>query len=207
MSEKELVRQILQNNRKTVRKFYQKYENGLMSFILKKINNQRDAEEILQDVFISALDALPVFSFKSSLKTWLYSIAYHEIVDFYRKRRLKTIIFSRLPFLKKIVDQALGPELELQEKQAKAKIYATFKNLSEGYSRILRLKYIDGLTMVQIAEKLGTTIKAVESRLFRARLAFQKEYDIQNERSKDQRDFKKDRQILAFIRSKGELSS
>ena len=50
------------------------------------------------------------------------------------------------------------------------------KNLSEGYSRILRLKYIDNLSMKEIGTKLELTVKAVESRLTRARLAFVKEY-------------------------------
>ncbi|HUV47319.1 MAG TPA: sigma-70 family RNA polymerase sigma factor, partial [Candidatus Bathyarchaeia archaeon] len=191
------------------RKLYQAYESQLMNFILKKIGNRKDAEEILQDTFVSALDSLPLFSFKSSLLTWLCSIARHETADFYRRKKLKTIIFSRLPFLKKIIDQALGPELTLQEKQAKARIYHTFRNLSEGYSQILRLKYIDGLTMAQIAKKLGTTIKAVESRLFRARLAFQEEYINQDERAKrkDPRDFEENWQVFSSTGNKGELSS
>ena len=45
-------------------------------------------------------------------------------------------------------------------------------NINEGYRSVLRLKYIEGLSMAQIAKELGLTIKAVESRLSRARLAF-----------------------------------
>ncbi|HUV46887.1 MAG TPA: sigma factor, partial [Candidatus Bathyarchaeia archaeon] len=65
MTEKELVDQILKNNKKASRKLYQAYESQLMNFILKKIGNRKDAEEILQDTFVSALDSLPLFSFKS----------------------------------------------------------------------------------------------------------------------------------------------
>ena len=176
MNDKELINKILQNNKKAVRGFYKAYQNRLLNFILRKVSNRKDAEEILQDIFVSALDSLPLFSYKSSLFTWLCAIARHEIVDFYRRKKLKTIIFSRLPFLKKIVDRALGPELAMQEKEAKQRILKTFRNLSEGYSQILRLKYIEGLTMAQIALKLGKTVKAVESRLFRARLAFREQY-------------------------------
>jgi len=179
MSERELVKKILKGNKKAIREFYEAYEKRLLNFILRKVDNKKDAEEILQDTFISALDSLPLFKGQSSLLTWLCAISRHEIADFYRRKKLKTIIFSRLPFLKKIVDRALGPELALQEKEAKEKIYKTFKNLSEGYSQILRLKYIEGLTMAQIAFKLGKTVKAVESKLSRARLSFQNEYKKQ----------------------------
>ena len=164
-----------------------------MSFILIKIGNKKDAEEILHDVYISSLDSLPIFKFNCSLYTWLCSIAKHETADFYRKKKLKTLVFSRLPFLKKIVDKALGPELSLQEKELKVKIFKTFKNLSEGYSQILRLKYIEDLSMAEISQKLGKTVKAVESKLTRARLAFQNEY------------LKENRQIFNSSFNQGEL--
>ena len=81
-----------------------------------------------------------------------------------------------LPFLEKLVSQALGPELAYQELETKTKILATLKRLSEGYAQILRLKYVEGLSMRQIANQLNLTVKAVESKLTRARLAFQKIY-------------------------------
>ena len=113
MDEKELVSQILENDKKAVNIFYKTYQKRLLSFILRKVDNQKDAEEIWQDTFISGLDSLPLFSFRSSLFTWLCSIARHEIADFYQRKKIKTIVFSRFPFLKKIVDKALGPELAL----------------------------------------------------------------------------------------------
>ena len=183
MTEKQLVAKVLTNNKKAINLFYQTYQPKLLNYIRKKVDNLKDAEEILQDTFLSSLDTLPLFKFNSSLSTWLISISRHEISDFYRRRKIKALIFSHFPFLKKIVDKALGPELALQEKEAKQKIISTFKNLTEGYSQILRLKYVDGLSMKQIAKKLGKTVKAVESKLTRARLAFQKEYDNQGQKN------------------------
>ncbi len=136
-----------------------------------------DVEEIVQDTLISAMDSLPTFKGKSSEFTWLCAIARHEIGDFYRRKKIKQIVFSKLPWLKELVDEALGPELAFQELETKTRILKTFKNISEGYHQILRLKYIEGLSMKQIAHKLNLTVKAVESRLTRARLAFQLEYD------------------------------
>jgi len=201
MNEKELVKQILKNNKKAIDGFYKAHKPKLLNLILRKVGSHKDAEEILQDTFMSALDSLPLFSFRSSIYTWLCSIAKHEIADFYRRKKLKTIIFSRLPFLKKVVDRALGPELALQEKEMKGKILATFKNLSEGYSQILRLKYIEGLSMAEIALRLKITVKAVESKLSRARLAFQKQY-VKETGSL----FKENWQILNSSINQGELS-
>lgn len=154
----------------------EEYRQRLTKFVAKRVDNFLDAEEIVQDTLISALDSLPTFKGKSSQFTWLCGIARHEIADFYRRKKIKQIVFSKLPFLEKLVSEALGPELAFQELETKTKILKTFKNISEGYTRILRLKYVEGLSMKQIAYKLNLTVKAVESRLTRARLAFQLEY-------------------------------
>lgn len=148
----------------------------LERFIKRKIGDQQDVEDVVQDTMISIWDSRPNFSGKSALDTWALGIAKHEVADFYRKKKIKQIVFSRLPWLKELVDEALGPELAYQELETKKRIVKTLKNLSEGYHQILRLKYIEGLSMAEISRELNLTVKAVESRLSRARLAFQKTY-------------------------------
>lgn len=153
-----------------------KTRKRLVGFVRQKIKNEAEVEEIVQDTLLTAWDCLPNFKGNSKLFTWICGIARHEIGDFYRKQRIKQIVFSKLPLLKEIVDKALGPELAYQELETKRKILNTLKKVSEGYHQVLRLKYIEGLSMKEIAEKLNVSVKAVESRLSRARVAFRKEY-------------------------------
>lgn len=152
----------------------------LFSFISRRVGDPADTEDIVQETLISIYDSLPLFKRQAAFFTWCCSIARHEISDFYRRKKIKQIVFSRLPWLKELVSQALGPELAYQELETKKKIVRTLKRLSEGYSSILRLKYVEELSMRQIAQELGLTVKAVESRLTRARLAFQKLYETQD---------------------------
>ena len=153
------------------------YRQRLFRFVAGKIGDEKDVEEIVQDTLLAAYDSLPIFKGDSSLFTWVCGIARHEVADFYRRQKIKKIVFSKLPFLENLVSKALGPELAYQELEKKRQILGTLKSLGEGYSQVLRLKYIDGLSMKEIAEKLDITVKAVESRLTRARLAFQKVYE------------------------------
>lgn len=155
-------------------KHYNNYNRPLFSFISSKVERREDAEEILQDTWISIFDSLSMFSGRSSFLTWAKAISLHEVADFYRKKKIKSIVFSRLPFLENLVSEALGPELVLQEKEMRNEIEKALSRLSEGYRQILRLKYIEGLTMAEMAKALDLSFKSVESRLFRARLAFQK---------------------------------
>ncbi len=171
---KKIIKQVLSGNKKAVKKFCDEYKNPLFSFIRKRVKNDRDAEDITQETLISALNALPNFNYNSKLFSWLCGIAKHEVADYYRKRKLKTVLFSKMPFLQDWADEALGPQGEYLKNELKEEIKQVLENLSEGYSKILRLKYIEGLSMKAIAKKLSITAKAVESRLYRARKKFKK---------------------------------
>ena len=157
---------------------YQKYQARLRKFIARKIENSQDVEEILQESLISAVDCLPLYSHKSSFFTWLCGIARHEIADFYRKKKIKTFLFSRLPWLEDLASEALGPEQEFLKKEFEQKTRKALAGLSEGYREVLRLKYYQGLSVAEIAKKLHETEKTIESRLFRARAAFAKAFAV-----------------------------
>lgn len=162
--------------KKTAQEIYLKYQVRLRKFIAQKIANEQDIEEILQESLIAAVDCLPLYSGKSTLFTWICGIARHEIADYYRKKKIKTFLFSHLPWLEELANEALGPEQVFMRRELENKVRATLSQLSEGYAEILRLKYYQGLTVAQIAEKLNETTKAIESRLTRARQAFAQVY-------------------------------
>lgn len=153
-----------------------KYLPRLSGFIARFTENKEERETILQETLVSALESWPTFSKKSSFYTWLCGIAKHEIADFYRKKKLKTLLFSRLPWLEELASEALGPEQIFLRKEFEAEVKATLNNLTAGYREILRLKYYQGLEVSEIAQKLNETVSAIESRLFRARRAFAKAF-------------------------------
>lgn len=144
----------------------------LKKYIFSKVSNSCEAEEIVQETLIAAHESYPFFEARSSFFTWLCAIANHEIADFYRRKKIKTLLFSRFPFLENIVSQALTPDENFEKQEIRKEVKKVLSCLKEGYSQILRLKYCHGLSMLEIAERLKTTVKAVESRLSRAREAF-----------------------------------
>jgi RNA polymerase sigma-70 factor (ECF subfamily) len=174
LEEKALVKRIIKGEQAAIGEFWQVYCQPLRGFVSYRVDSPEDVDDIVQETLTAAILSLPSFRFRSRLFSWLCAIANHEIADFYRKRRLKTILFSRFPFLETIAHHSLGPEGESLKEELKEEIKKTLKEMSEGYRQILRLKYIEGLSLKQIAKQLGTTPKAIESRLARARKAFQK---------------------------------
>lgn len=178
MEEKKLVSQILAGNEKALRLFYHAFRPRLLTFIKGKIANDKDAEEILQDVLLASLEALRDFSFRSSLYTYICSIANHKVIDFYRRKKIKDVVFSKLSDVEPLISTFFGPEDCLNEELLRQKIKQTFRNLAPKHSRILKLKYIYGFTVTEIAQKLSISFKSAESQLFRARRAFILAYSL-----------------------------
>ncbi len=152
--------------------FFLKHKGRLEDFIARKVNDPHDVEEIFQETMIAAFESFHCFSAQSSLFTWLCGIAKHEIADYYRKKKIKTLLFSHFPWLEELASQALGPEQKLLRNEFEGKVRKTLMSLSEGYQEVLRLKYYEDLSVKEIAQKLNETVKTVESRLFRARKNF-----------------------------------
>ena len=167
----DLVERLLAGDGAALSEWVAAFEPRLLRLVRQKAGEE-DAQEIVQDTLIAALDSLPLFSGKSSLFSWLAGIARHEIADFYRKKRLKTIVFSKFERLEVWMSELAGPEGKLDEKELRRRIKMALWGLVPRQRQILWLKYVDGLSVDEVAGRLGMTFKATESALFRARRAF-----------------------------------
>lgn len=172
--EQKLISGILQGDEKSLYGFYSYFSPRLFAFIKRKTRETEDAEEILQDTLLSSLESLRDFTHRSSLSTFLHAIAKNKVVDFYRKKRLKKVLFSESPQIEAILTTLLGPEEIFETKQKKAVFEKALRGLRPMYRKILTLKYFDGKTVNQITNELKISFKSAESMLFRARQAFAK---------------------------------
>lgn len=148
----------------------------LLNFIKSKVGDNDEVEEIYQETLISAYESLGRFSGRSTIFTWLVSIARHEIGDYYRKRKIKIFLFSHLPWLENLATEALGPEQELLKKELQTRVIRVMGEIREEYRQVLKLKYYEGFSVLEIAQKLNENTKTIESRLFRARVSFAKTF-------------------------------
>ncbi len=156
--------------------FYEKYHKRIRSFVSKRVDDEGVVEELTNDIMLAGINSRVNFSGRSSEFSWLCSIAKHKIIDYYRKKKLKTVLFSVSPIFEEIADKALTPERDSLKNELKEEIKETLRDLGEGYGKIIRLKYIEGFGVKEIAGKLKMSVKAVESRLFRARMKFRKKW-------------------------------
>lgn len=171
-TEKKLVEQILNKDEKAFFCFVKEYESQVYSFVYRQLQDKEIAEELVQDVFVDFLEALRNFQYNSSLKTFLFSIAKYKVIDVIRKKKEKRVLFSAMP--PHMVDNIMPVVMddEIEQKELAQKIHTVLSKLPHDYQTILRLKYLDGVRVKEIAERLALPFKATESLLFRARKAF-----------------------------------
>lgn len=172
----EIAKKLLAGDKGTVTKLYREYAPAVRRFILGKLSNEEDAEEVLQDTFMSALDSLPLYRGDSTLKTWIISIARHEVLDYYRKRYVRKVVEKTSPLFEEVVGELTSPEFEMRKQQIKNKFQRAYRGLSDEYQDILSYRYELGMSVKELATQMGMTFKATESLLYRARMALKQAY-------------------------------
>lgn len=141
------------------------------------MNNAQEAEEVLQETFISAFKALDRFEGRSQLGTWLYRIAYNAALMRLRKRQAPTESLDEprmtddgeLP--RQFVDWGSIPDDLLLNKELQTILSAALVTLSPSLRSVFVLRDIEGLSTSETAEVLNLTETNVKVRLHRARLA------------------------------------
>lgn len=169
-----LVSRILRGDTQALHSLIKTYEPKLLLYVRSKVGNEKDCEELVQDILLSFLDALPLFAFRSKLWTFMLGIAHHEVMDYWRKKYAKKVIRC-VPLMNVLYDRALYSSEELSE-DVSVQIQHVYRSLSPMYRKILILKYEEKLSIKEIAKKLRMSVKSAESKLYRARIAFQDMY-------------------------------
>lgn len=153
------------------------YSASIYRLGLKMLGNQQDAEDVLQNTFLSALTHLADFEGRSSLSTWLYRIASNEALMLLRRRKNAVNLddfypddAGETPLPEVFVDWSALPEDELLSGEAKAALDAAVKKLPEPLRMVFILRDIEGISIRETAEILRLTETNVKTRLLRARM-------------------------------------
>jgi RNA polymerase sigma-70 factor (ECF subfamily) len=143
-SDEHWVRLTLQGNRGCFEAIVTRYFAALLRFIYSRVRSMQDAEDLCQETFLRAFRALHTFDDRSSFKTWLFSIAFHETVSFLRKKKVPTC--SVLP------EPAAGRTENRLDSDSREEIWLAARRLPEDQYTLLWLKYRENLSIPQIAQ-------------------------------------------------------
>jgi len=178
-----LVRRMLGGDQDAFEDFFEGQFPALYRFALARLRDPDLSREIVQTAICKAIANLRSYRGEASLTAWLFTICRYEISGHYRKLRRapKPVeLAEEAPevraALESIPASLTGPEEALRQKELAGLVHATLDHLPAHYGRALEWKYVDGLSVKEIAKRLKVGPKAAESLLTRARQAFRDGY-------------------------------
>jgi len=172
-SDEVLITLVHQGEQGAFRVLLERYQERIRNLIYSIFHDQQVVDDLSQEVFIKAYEALPQFRFQSSFYTWLYRIAVNKSRDELRKRKVRR--WFSLQTMLDSGDKELGSKILVEQHDNELQLLAAgLKTLPEKYRIAIILKDVDGLSYEEIAEVMECEIGTVKSRLSRARAMLRK---------------------------------
>jgi len=159
---------------------YHRYQRRIGAYIYGMVHDHGRAEDITQDVFMSALRRLRATETPIAFKPWVYEIAKNACIDaFRRSKRAEEISYDADDGSERLhlVSKGPTPEAAVDTRMSLDNLRGAFGGLSEAHHQILVMRELEGLSYRQIGERLGMSRPSVESTLFRARRRLSEEYE------------------------------
>lgn len=136
-------------------------------FGMRMCRQPDDADEVLQDTLLAIAQNLPAFEGRSSLTSWVFTLARTACAR--RRRGLKNQPFASADDAPELADPAPTPEDAALSQDLSARVNAAINELPESLREVLELRDVEGLPAAEAAAALGISVEALKSRLHRAR--------------------------------------
>ena len=175
--ETRLVEKLRSGDSTAMEEFYNIYRNRLYSLVLEQVGrDQAVAEDLVQEVFLAVLGSLDKFRGDSQLYTWLRSIAFHKINDFYRRQAREPKPKKSSPDFNAIMLEQTGDNepatfTMMESEEIRQSVHQALADLPQDYQEVLVLKYLKDMPVLAISQIMGRSPKSIEGLLSQARKA------------------------------------
>jgi RNA polymerase sigma factor (sigma-70 family) len=164
-------------------RLYNRYQRRIAAYVHGMVHDHGRAEDITQEVFMSALRRMRETERPIVFKPWVYEIAKNACIDaFRRSRRAEEISYDAEEGLGgsdygRLVSSSPTPDAAVDTRMSLDHLRGAFGGLSEMHHDILVMRELEGLSYREIGQRLGMSRPSVESTLFRARRRLTEEYE------------------------------
>jgi RNA polymerase sigma-70 factor (ECF subfamily) len=175
-TDKQLIAEFKRGNQQSFEELIGRYSTRAFSMAQRLTRSKQDAEEVLQDVFVTVYRKIKGFEGKSSFSSWLYRVTVNaSLMKLRKKRQDQSVPLEDLvPQMKEtaVVRVPEGQEVDAitLRNQLKDALDSAIRKLPDDYRPVFVLRDVDGLTNREVGKILNLTVPAVKSRLHRSRI-------------------------------------
>jgi len=178
--ESELIRQVKAGDHQAFEILFARYVSRVYGQAIKLMRNPEEAEEVVQEVFLTVYTKVGTFRGKAAFSTWLYRLTANAAITRLRKRKRRSEVplDDYLPrfqedghhLIRPVADWSDELQKRIADKELRREIQAALDELPPVDKAVVVLSDMEGLPNREIAKILGLTVPAVKARLHRARL-------------------------------------
>ena len=166
----DLVYAAKQEDQHAFRQLLDLHWNELYGFMIKRTENENDAEDLCLQAFSKAFDKIESYNDEFTFSTWLTSIAKNLHVDLIRKEKTRLHQSTYVDEVgRDVIDETLGPEDQLIRSQNLDKLLQQVRSLKPIYRDVIQLRFFQELSHKEMATQLGLSLSNVKVRLLRAK--------------------------------------
>ncbi|MFC1954984.1 sigma-70 family RNA polymerase sigma factor [Chloroflexota bacterium] len=169
--EESIILSAQQHDRVALTKIYEENFDKIYRYVVLKIGDRTEAEDITQQVFINALKSISSFKWKGApFSAWLFRIAYNQIVDYWRKKSKRVTV----PLDESIRDEDDNPGIWLEKNMDIEQLVTATRRLTKAQREVISLRFAGELAISQVAKIMGKSEGAVKALQHSAILALRK---------------------------------
>jgi RNA polymerase sigma factor (sigma-70 family) len=175
LNQPDLIEQLQQGDEAAFKKLVDDWQDMVYNTALSIVQNDDDADDITQEVFIQVYKSVSSFKGDSKFSTWLYRITLGKALDAEKKKRRK----KRFGFMQSLfgADEAEQvhavefnhPGVQLEKKERARELFNALKQIPDKQRIAFTLHKLEGQSYQEVAEIMNTTLYAVESLMSRAK--------------------------------------
>ncbi|HOT95804.1 MAG TPA: RNA polymerase sigma factor [bacterium] len=170
MQDKKWAERLAAGDEAAFRELYQTHADGIYRLCLRLLQNRQEAEDAAQEVFLKIIASLPTFRAEARLSSWIFRITLNTCLNLRRQRKVKR--WLSLEWLEAQPEAAAaeeGAQRRVERQEEEALLTAAIDRLPEKQRVALILCRFEEKSYQEIAEILGCSVAAVESRIFQAK--------------------------------------
>lgn len=167
--DEQLILRVAQGDRSAFGVLYDRFSSPLYSLALKMLTNEAEAKDLLQEVFLSVWSKAAGFrAERGSAFSWVVSHLRNRAIDRLRSRRRHgELMEANAPDLEPVSSAVASSSHQVEVSERAREVRSALEQLSEEQRQVLRLAYFEGLTQVEIAEKLEEPLGTIKARAHR----------------------------------------
>ncbi len=171
--EENLVRRAKQRDQKAFAELYEEHFNKIYRYVVLRIGDKTEAEDMTQQVFLNALKSISSFKWKGvPFAAWLFRIAHNQVVDYLRKKSKQTAI----PLDESLLSSDSNPQLMAEHSLDVEQLLLATRRLTEAQRQVISLRFAGELSINQVAKIMGKSQGAVKALQHSAIVALRKTF-------------------------------